>query len=492
MRYALALFLVPVLQLGCLNMVVPPHQQQVAPDKIHAPIIPANTFEILNGPDDAHKELCANDGMHPNFPNDADLITKVFCQDLVPGGSIPQPQGLGDLLKLLGLDFKDPNGGNGTGGNPGFALLGHSSALTARKVTSITPTAFVFTPPPADGSKPSGYVFLAFDPGEEFVEVASHDPTLDEVNFYLVQFDKDCNNQPGGCTPTDLLTQNLTTGWSNVREYESSTALNNTITDCRQCHAPVDANPQILRMQEISAPFTHWFKSDTPGGQALLADFHAAHGTTEDYGPIPAALIDKSDPSLMAQMIKQAGFGNQPNAFDSATIEAEVQAMAPAQPMVNSPMGWSQTWQTAYDQAAAGFFIATPYHDVKVTDPAKLAKMTDVYQQWLAGAVTEIPDIRDIFLDDGLRDMGFAPKLGSSGHQLLVQMCQQCHNANLDMTISRENFLVDQLDQMSRAEKDLAIERLKLPDDTRLAMPPVLFRTITDEERQLMIEELKK
>ena len=63
---------------------------------------------------------------------------------------------LAELLVQLGLDFKDPNGGNGVGGNPAFALLGHSSALTARKVTTLTPTAFVFTPPPDDGSTPVG------------------------------------------------------------------------------------------------------------------------------------------------------------------------------------------------------------------------------------------------------------------------------------------------------------------------------------------------
>ena len=42
----------------------------------------------------------------------------------------------------------------------------------------------------------SGFVFLAFDPGETFVEVASHDPTADSVNFYLVLFDKDCTQRP--------------------------------------------------------------------------------------------------------------------------------------------------------------------------------------------------------------------------------------------------------------------------------------------------------
>ena len=71
---------------------------------------------------------------------------------------------------------RSPTAGNGIAGNPAFAILGHSSALTARKVSSITPTAFVFTPLDADGKPPRDYMFLAFDPGEPFLEVASFSP----------------------------------------------------------------------------------------------------------------------------------------------------------------------------------------------------------------------------------------------------------------------------------------------------------------------------
>lgn len=110
---------------------------------------------------------------------------------------------------------------------------------------------------------------------------------------------------------------------------------------------------------------------------------------------------------------------------------------------------------------------------------------------YIAGGARELADIRDVFLDAGLRDMGFAPKAALGGRELLTQMCQQCHHAKLDLTLSREKFLVDQLDTMSRAEKDLAIERLQTPVDSRLAMPPALFRTITDDERQRMIDALK-
>ena len=479
--------------LGCIDTLVPMHADELAPSVVHAPHIPGDAFVTLNGFKDMHAELCDLDGLHPNFPDGADTLTRVFCQDFAPGGVMPTPSSLDDLLKLLGLDFKDPNGGNGTGGNPGFALLGHSSALTARKVSSIAPTAFVFTPPPADGSKPKGYVFLAYDPGETFVEVASHDPTLDVVNFYLVFFDKECTNAPGGCTNKDLLTPNLTKGWSNLRQYESSTSLNNTIADCRQCHAPDDSKDQILRMQENTAPFTHWFSTETEGGRALFQDFHAAHGTTEDYGPIPAALVDKSDPAKMAQMIKQAGFADQPNAFFSKAIEEEAKAWAPQQPAVNVPTGYSVTWAAAYDKSVGGQFIAAPYHDVKITDPAKLAPMTAAYQQFLKGTLQgDLPDIRDVFLDEGLRDMGFSAKRGLDGKGLLVQLCQQCHNTLLDPMISRDKFLVDRLDQMSRDEKNLAIDRLLLPDTQALFMPPRLFRTMTDQERDLMIAELKK
>jgi hypothetical protein len=492
MRKTLLLWVLPLFQLGCLNTIVPGHDPASTPSVVHPPLVPTDVFDTLKAPADAHAELCANDGMHPNFPDDADPITRAFCQDVKPGGVMPTPHSLAELLALLHIDFKDPNGGNGVGGNPGFAILGHSSALTARKVSSIAPTVFMFTPPPADGSKPSGFSFLAFDPGEQFVEVASHDPTADSVNFYLVRFDQACTNSPGGCTPTDLLTPSLVTGWDNLREYESSTSLNNTILDCRQCHAPDDAQPQMLRMQEIAPPFTHWFSMQTTGGKALYADFHAAHGHDEDYGPLPAALIDKADPALMAKMITQAGFGNQPNAFQSDVIEKEVLWAAPAQPAINSPVGWSATWSVIYDKAVTGNVIATPYHDVKVTDPTKLDKMTKAYQGWMSGTLAQLPDIRDVFLDAGLRDMAFAPKMGLTGPQLLQQMCQQCHHNTLDLTISRENFLVDQLDQMSRAEKDLAIDRLQLPDDNRLAMPPVLFRSITDDERQRMIDALRQ
>ena len=112
-------------------------------------------------------------------------------------------------------------------------------------------------------------------------------------------------------------------------------------------------------MQEIKPPFTHWFSMQTDRRAGALRRLPQGARGRRRLRPDPGALVDKSDPALMAQMITQAGFGDQPNAFDSAAIEAEVAAAAPMQPWSNAPIGGeSATWKAAYDRAVAGEFIA--------------------------------------------------------------------------------------------------------------------------------------
>src|SRR5450432_855429 len=127
--------------------------------------LPDDVFSTLKSPGDAHTELCDHDATDTTFPANADRITNRFCQD-VQGGAVPTPHGLDELLAMLNLSFTNPNAGNGTGGNPAFAILGHSSALTAREVSSIAPTAFIFSPLDPEGTPPRDYTFLAYDPGE--------------------------------------------------------------------------------------------------------------------------------------------------------------------------------------------------------------------------------------------------------------------------------------------------------------------------------------
>ena len=67
-------------------------------------------------------------------------------------------------------------------------------------------------------------------------------------------------------------------------------------------------------------------------------------------------------------------------------------------------------------------------------------------------------------LDTVTDPLFFLPQ-GQTQLASLVQQCQQCHNKTLDQTETREKFRVDDLANMSREEKDLAIHRLSLPDD---------------------------
>ena len=245
-------------------------------------------------------------------------------------------------------------------------------------------------------------------------------------------------------------------------------------------------------MQEIEAPFTHWFSSSTEGGKSLLDDFHAAHGTKESYGASPRRFSIKSDPQKLAQFITQAGFGDQPNAFPSAQIEAEVKSSSSQQPANNQPPGTSSTWDALYAKAVAGSIIAPPYHDVKTTDPTKCNAAANGYAQWLSGAVQTLPTSPTSSSTTGCATWVSRPRRARRAWSSSSRMCQECHNAKLDMTHDAREVPRRPARQMSRDEKDLAIQRLQLDTSTRLRMPPPLFRTISDAERQLMIQTLQQ
>jgi hypothetical protein len=87
--------------------------------------------------------------------------------------------------------------------------------------------------------------------------------------------------------------------------------------------------------------------------------------------------------------------------------------------------------------------------------------------------------------------MGFATKPGASGEEVLLEACSMCHNEHLDQSLSRALFRAN-LEGMSRAEKDRAIARLRLPSSDIHAMPPVRTRTLSAEARQRAIEALMR
>jgi mono/diheme cytochrome c family protein len=136
-----------------------------------------------------------------------------------------------------------------------------------------------------------------------------------------------------------------------------------------------------------------------------------------------------------------------------------------------------------------------PYYNVKITDPAKLAALTQAYADYRAGLLdrAELPDLRDIHPDDPMRraQIGLETEPGLDGEGVLLQACGQCHNDRLDPTVSRARFNVD-LSKVDGEVKERAIARVLLASDEPGAMPPPRMRALTDEARARLIELLRR
>ncbi|MBX3227964.1 MAG: hypothetical protein KIT84_27945 [Labilithrix sp.] len=432
--------------------------------------------------------LCARAGVmdetNPNF----NAVTNAFCKDK------KTVTNMRELQAALGLAFqnRNANGTNASNGNPGFSFLSHSSSLVARGVSSINPRAFLFSPPPGQPVRIPGFVVMTFVRGEEFVEIAAESPKAgNKLTFYLLKFEKTCGKS---CTNAELLSPEVEKGWTEVSIYDDED-LKNNLLDCRHCHQPEGpGTPVMLRMQELEDPWTHWFRSDRPGGLTLMKDYFRAHGTDEEYMGIPGVLIPKSDGLALEDLVVGQGFGKdkQPNLFDTKAIEQEIKESSELQPEINIPVGNSPTWQRNYNAAFEGRFIPPPYHDVKVTDPDKLQIATDSYKAFMSGQATDMLDTRRVFLNEALEAMTIEPKSGASGKEVLIQTCAQCHHPKLDQSISRAKFDVTRMDSMTRDEKNLAIQRMKLGSANRLHMPPTNMRYLPDDARDAAIKYLEQ
>ncbi len=446
-------------------------------------------------PVDVIADLCARANTDP--------ISLAFCVE-------PRPKitSLKELQQRVGLGFVPGNTLNGDReqngvlqavGNPAFALTANSSSLVARFVSAVNPRAIIFTATNRLQNPIPGFVAMGFTRGEQFVELIAHDPVKKDLTFFLFRYELACDATLEGCTKADLLTPEVERGftrWTLTQDVD----LKNTVLDCLQCHQPRGpGTKKILRMQELQNPWTHWLRNksagpgdDPEGGLFLLGQYTAAHGN-EDYAGIPGDAIANSDPRRLEGLLENNGFMDQPNEFSTKQIEAEVKQSNNLAPHVNVPAGMSATWKKLYADAVAGKAIPPPYHDVQVTDPGMLAKYTSAYRAVMAGdraAAQALPEPTEMFLEAAVADLSFVPQKGLEGRGILIHMCQQCHNPNLDQTISRARFDVMNLDALSREEKDRAIARVKLPASSPLKMPPPRFRALSAGEIELVTQEL--
>ncbi|NRA62853.1 MAG: hypothetical protein HRU19_00135 [Pseudobacteriovorax sp.] len=476
-------------------------------------------------------------------------IKRTFCD---PNNDPVLPTSLQMMQDRMGLRVPVINNRNQNGAapNPGFAVQGHSSSLVGQFVSSINPRVIIFNavePSANQDFDTRAFVAMGFVRGEQFAEIIvgqnDSDPNTFDPNedpeFFLVAFKQACNDAPGGCTPGDLLTPAVESNWTSVTVYEDED-IKNTIVDCKHCHQPEGVNtPKFGRMQELADPWTH-FMRDNRSGQEITADYYAAHGTAETYGGIPGQSIEFSDPANLEDLVRTNGFNIlqvEPIEFATQDIQDEIEGANNAQPADNTTPGVSNTWEQLFQLSAQGRvdinndpnnpdfrnIIPIPYHDVKVTEPALLEKFTRQYQDFLAGTITpaQMEDHRYIFRTSQQEqaDMGFAIRENTPPETILIQACFQCHNSQLDQSLTRAKFNVDlaAMGANAKAEIDIAIERLKLGyTEARLAqeeikffdektmeekklekgehiltMPPRRFKSLTDSQIDSVIEYLK-
>jgi len=451
-------------------------------------------------------KLCAD----TQAAGDVDAVTNAFC-----GATPATVNGLQDLQGALNLSFAQGRQA------PSFAVTGHSSSLVLRQTNALNPRAVLFT---RNGTR-TNIVTMGYVRGEQAAELIAKDNNRGTFNFYFVKYKNACNDA-GACTNADIMQAGTEKGWTEYSIYRGAD-LENTQLDCTQCHivdavnrnaqqqAPaggaevpaqeVIATRQILRMQELQNPWTHFMRDNTQGGQAIIADFQAAHGTAEAYAGIPGNRISASEPANLETFVRGQGSGNQPNEFRTANIEGQVRNSSAAQPRNNDTPGTSATWEGLYQGSLEGRFIPVPYHDVKITDSKKVASMTANYKEVAAGTLegAQMQDLRTAFRDDRLQEIAMINVKAdmTDGQALITAACTQCHRSQLNQTITRSRFNADlgkfsdlKGGVMAGADRDkqlrVVINRLHLPAMDVKKMPPERFRTLSPAQIDTMTKYL--
>jgi DNA-binding beta-propeller fold protein YncE len=399
-----------------------------------------------------------------------------FANALCAGEKPPEIPDLAGLLALTGL-----------GERRAFALTGNSTSLVAKSVSAVNPRIIVFPRVEGDLARLDTMTAVGFVRGEPFVEIASRDIASGDINFYLLVFERHCSYDAAGCDLASLLTEELEHAWTTYSVYDHDD-LEQTSFDCLSCHRPDGQGAKhILRMQELTSPWMHWFPQRfvqrTDSDRVLTAQFIEAHDVDTQYGGIPLSVItsaiDEGSAAQLEGLLRAEGYDAQPNPFD-AQIATEMKA------------GASPTWQARFDAHLRGEAIAVPYPGIDVTDEAKRTAAVRSYRDVVTGAAprTTLLDLREIFAADATEKLSFEPKPGADGRTILLQMCGRCHDGRGNPALPKNSFDVLRLDAVDSSVKSSAVARINEPGLTR--MPPWRVGSLTPEAISLVTAELRK
>lgn len=458
---------------------------------IRAPHPAADLFAGLPVGDAQRKELCAR--------GHEDVISGIFC-----GDEAPTIRSLVDLQRALDLSFDNPGlpqrdnvTGNGRAGNPAFVFLGHTTSLTARIVSPISPRVIVFTPPVHTG-RSGGYTAskfqadpdfraLAFTRGEQIVELVDRDPKTGDLRFFVVRFEQACNEREEGCSSWELFGPGVEKDWRRVTVYDD-TDLENTPADCNVCHQPDGhGTKRKLLMQALRTPWTHFFRQNRDGGRWLIHQYRQAHTEAETFAGIPGGEVFTSDPALLEGLVENEGFIEQPVPLHANAIESEIEA----KDHQDNPI-LALAWQIVFKRALRGEIPGVGYPVVDFVDADRMARASRAYAAVMAGQASpdQAPYLGDMHRDEVRFRVGLGPKPGQDGRGIMRNVCRRCHNPTRNPKLTRARFDVDALDRLPIPELEKAKRRLREPVDSPHRMPPARFGVLSEEQIATIEAEL--
>jgi len=411
-----------------------------------------------------------------------DRIATALCTKAAPA-----VRGLDELYRVLRLD------------QPAAmvtATTTHSLGLSSRTVSALNPRVLALQNI-SDKSRQPTYEQVAvttFARGEQMVEMAALDPATYDFNFYLLRFEQACNR--ARCTPEDLLTEKIESGWTGWTLY-SDNDLEDTPLDCISCHKPFGPKEhRQLLMRQVLDPWMHWGHFRGGDEHALCSDRPADAG--------PGKVVAVADGLDLLRTVEGASgrYAGIPVAELHAALSGEilVKFVTAAEGLVrvspyglkhNYPFGQmdfptrevlcerfrtgrSPTWEKLRREShERGLQI--PFYGPDVTDPRRRAEVGADRTAFLRRhADDDAFDVAASFLSDDVGPaVGFVPREDEKAPEILRAMCVRCHNAATDEHLRRARFNAEAIDRIDPVTATAIRRRLSLPRSSPELMPPL-------------------